>query len=135
MSCFLLANALFHHPWRLGLLNDRDLVSEVDHYVQVFVQSLLREANVELLSTSHPVKVKNLLADNRVKEEDFVELSQFEEEDLFEVGSLQFPVLPHARGGLLEVSLWNVESRWIVVGITWSSLLVIHQFTFFQELR
>ena len=88
---------------------------------------------MELLAASHPVQIKQFLTNNRVQEEDFVELPQLEEENLFEIIYFQVPVLPHAWRGGIQILLRNVKTRWIILGIIWPTLLLVHELVRFQE--
>ena len=70
-----------HLTRRLGLLNHSYFVTILCHLVQVLVEDLFRKANMQFLRTTHPVKVKQLIANDCVAEENFVKLAQLEEEN------------------------------------------------------
>jgi hypothetical protein len=103
----LLHLSLFHLLGCLGLLDHGHLETMVDKDYQVFVESFFRETYVQLFGTSHPVEIEDLLTDDGIVKENFVEFAEFEEKYLVKVVLLDLPKLYLGGGKGSPFLFWD----------------------------
>ena len=96
------------------MLDDSYFEAMLHEYTQVLVESLLREPNMELLGSTHPIKVQYSLADDGIVVENLVELSKLKEENLFIIILFDFPILFHGWSKLCP-ALARYPERCIIV--------------------
>jgi hypothetical protein len=80
---------------------------------------------MELLCSSHPVEVEQLLAHDGIHVEDLVKLAELEQENLLKIVLFDLPILDFAPGKFFPVLVRNMESCVIVAFVTGSALVVV----------
>jgi len=90
---------------------------------------------VEFFGATHPVEVEEFLTDYCIVVEDFVELSEFEKEDLFKVVLLNLPILVHGWGEIFPKFLRDQESSRVIVWVVNRLTLEVFNKFFFDEMR
>ena len=114
MQCFWLVDSrcfgltLLKLSRCLSLFDNCNFVTKVDQHVQIFVQSFLWKANVQLLRVAHPIEVQQFVAQNGIVVKDLIELSKLEKEHFFKVVLLKVPILSHARRKVLPFTRRNM---------------------------
>ena len=89
---------------------------------------------MKLFGPTHPIQVEDLLADNGVLEEYFVELAKLEKEDLFKVVHFELPVLCHRRRKVFPAEVWDEERCWVVVRVIGSVVMLVPDICRFEKL-
>ena len=90
---------------------------------------------MQLFRVPHPVEVKQLIAQNGILVEDFVEFSQFKEKDFLIVVLLQVPVLGHTCCEVFPIGGWYVKSGWVILWMIRSTPHFIHNFVWLKKRR
>jgi hypothetical protein len=80
---------------------------------------------VKFLTTPHPIKIEQALADNCVAVENFVELAQLKKENFLEIVLLDFPKLVHARGKVFPVLRRDEKSSGIISCLSYLYLVFV----------
>lgn len=119
----------------LCLLNHGHFEPLISQHLQVFVKHFLRETDVQLLGSTHPVEVEQFLTDDCVTEENLVELAQLEEKNLLKVVHFELPELRHCRRKVFPVGLGDQQSCWVVVWMVRSPILLVSDVLRLQEFR
>lgn len=88
---------------------------------------------MELLCSSHPVKVEQFLAHDSIHVENLVKFAELEQENLLKIILFDLPILDFAPGKFFPVLFRNIESCVIVAFVTGSALVVVLYMSILKE--
>jgi hypothetical protein len=89
---------------------------------------------MELFAATHPVQIKESLANDCILVENLVKLAKLEEEYFFVIVNFKLPVLSHARGEFLPCLLRDVKRAGIILRVIWSVAIFVLQILFFKKI-
>ena len=88
---------------------------------------------MKLFRTSHPVKVQEFLASNRIIIKDLVKFAEFKEENLIVIVLLNLPILRHSRCEILPMLGRHIKRSRVIIGIIKSSSFFVFNELFLNE--
>ncbi len=81
---------------------------------------------MQLLVSSHPVQVQQVLPNDGIIMEHLIKLAQLEEQNLIIIRPLNLPILMHGRRECFPLLLRDVQGCRVVLGMVRPPLLRIH---------